>query len=206
MKRSSELEPSCSGIHLRKKNYGESEDESESESEDIELKRQTKMKKVINGEIRGSSLYSRANDITEGNTLEDFCSAITKRFESYRLTWIQVHDVKTYRIEMKDFYTNLKYDIKWHWIVSDEHSTLMKITAINHILENEITPRHRTINFQELMKYIRRSRNVCFQLKWEKWEIEIICDVIINVFVQTAQDANNFDISDSSSSDEGYND
>lgn len=201
-----DAQPSCSGNQTRKINYGNSDDSgSDSEFEDIELIRRKKMKKSINGEIRGSSLYLRATDNEKGNSFDEFCTELSKKFNSESLKWINFKDLQTLRIAPKLFYEELKNEVHWHWTYSDEHLTYVKMMGIQRILEFEIASRRRSINFEEFIKYMRRSSDDCFQMKWDKWEIEVICNTIILVFDAWAETAANYSSSsNSSSSDDGY--
>lgn len=200
-----EAQPSCSGIQSRKKSNDNSDESgSDSELEDNELIRQKKIKKVINGEIHGSTLYLRASENAKGNILDDFCAELIKKHNSHRKNWIDVFDLQKQRIDPKSFWTGLEKEVEWHWIISDEQSTRVKMMGIQRILEFEIASRCKSINFEEFIKYIRRSRDECFQIKWETWEIEFISETIMKVFAQNSENANNYETSDSSSSDEGY--
>lgn len=162
------------------------------------------MKKVINGEIRGSTLYLRAMDNSKANNLDEFCTELIKRFKSTRLNWLNWFDVQTQRVEPNEFSKDLRNVVEWSWIIDDEDSTRVKMMGIQRILQFEIASRRRSINFEEFIKYIRRSRDECFQMKWKTWEIEFICETVVDVFARASENENNYRMSDYSSSDEGY--
>lgn len=224
MERSNEDEPqpSCSGIQSRKTKKEES-DGSDSDSDfgkkikidydshltsdesgsDYEQKRQKKMKKIINGKIRGSSLYVRATDASKGNCLDEFCDELIKRFEIIVKCYEGDYDFHTLRVHAEEFSVDLESEIHLHWIVEDQTLTRAKMAGIQRII-NEIGRMRRSVNFNDFIKYLRRSTDICFQLEWAKWEIDYISKFIMDVFETTAQSSDIYAATESSSSDEGY--
>lgn len=158
------------------------------------------MKKIIRGEIRGSSLYVRATNDAKGNCLDEFCDELMIRFEIIVKWYEGDFDFHTLRVNAEEFSIDLESEIHMHWIVEDQILTRAKMAGIQRII-HEIARTRRSVNFYDFIKYLRRSIDICFQLEWAKWEIDYISKFIIDVFETIAQ---NYAATESSSSDEGY--
>lgn len=161
------------------------------------------MKKKIEGKSQSCSLYLIAFDGEKGNSLDEFCIELIKTFESVIKDYKKrERDLTILKFDVKEFLEYLESQIEMHWIVDDQTLTRAKMAGIQRIIAHEITQRRRYINFYDFIKYLRRSTDICFQLEWDKWEIDYIIKFIMHVLDNI--DADIYTDTSSSSSDEGY--